>query len=129
MATNCWGSPVNFTIRFVLSLSLLFFSPAPCFYKNIFFHDLEKKLNISEGNCVFWKTETSQSRLNSKGKEDPLLIYVFYYFQNYTNTKLSKTMLFLPVAASSGTLDYFLSLDLKSLKSGSLEVPAIDFGT
>jgi hypothetical protein len=55
---------------------------------------------------------------------------VFASLQDSSNSSssLSNTMLILPIACGSATLEYYNSLDLHSLQNGNVEVVAIEFG-
>jgi hypothetical protein len=45
-----------------------------------------------------------------------------------SSNSLANTMLVLPIACGSAILEYYNSLDLRSLQHGNVEVVAIEFG-
>jgi hypothetical protein len=76
-------------------------------------HDTESASLQDSGGSSSSSSSSSSSNSNSNSN---------------SSNSLANTMLILPIACGSATLEYYNSLDLRSLQRGNVKVVAIEFG-
>ncbi|XP_069672503.1 protein dispatched [Periplaneta americana] len=96
-----------------------------------YYHNLKLTPDCQENDYWFCQQVPQQCSQHNA------VYYILYYLvdinflppnESSSNNSLVNSMLILPIACSSATLEYYHTLDIRSLRHGNVEVVAIEFG-